>query len=110
MLYAFASMTGNNGSAFASFTGNTVFYNLVGSVAMLAGRFGALIPMLALAGAMAPKRLVARSSGTLPTDSPTFVALVIGTIVIVGGLSYFAALALGPIAEHMGMLAGQTGP
>ena len=105
VLYAFASMTGNNGSAFASFTGNTVYYNVVGSVAMLAGQFGALIPMLALAGSMAPKRQAAPSLGTLPTASITFACLLLGTIVIVGALSYFAVLALGPIAEHTSLQA-----
>jgi K+-transporting ATPase ATPase A chain len=101
VLYAFASMTGNNGSAFASLTGNTTYYDLIGAVAMLAGRFGSMIPMLALAGAMAPKRLRARSPGTLPTDSVMFVGLIVGTVLVVGALSYFAALALGPIQEQL---------
>ena len=110
VLYAFASMNGNNGSAFASFTGDTVFYNVVGSFAMLAGRFGTLIPMLAIAGSMGPKRQVPRSLGTLPTGSAMFGAFLGGTIIIVGALSYLAALALGPIAEHLAMLAGHTTP
>jgi potassium-transporting ATPase potassium-binding subunit len=110
VLYAFASMNGNNGSAFASFSGNTVFYNVVGSFAMLAGRFGTLIPMLAIAGSMGPKRQVPRSLGTLPTGSALFAAFLGGTIIIVGALSYLAALALGPIAEHLAMLAGHTTP
>ena len=87
-----------------------VYYNPVGAFNMLAGRFGHLIPMLALAGSMAPKRQVAPSLGTLPTSSGLFAGFVIGTIVIVGALSYFAALALGPITEHLALLAGQTLP
>jgi K+-transporting ATPase ATPase A chain len=110
VLYAFASMTGNNGSAFGSFSGNTVYYNLIGSAAMLAGRFGGLLPMLALAGSMGPKRQVARSLGTLRTDSVMFGSLVTGAVIIVGALSYFAALALGPIAEHLALESGQTFP
>jgi K+-transporting ATPase ATPase A chain len=110
VLYAFASMTGNNGSSFASFSGNTVFYNVVGSFAMLAGRFGSLVPILAIAGSMGPKRKVARSLGTLPTGSALFAGFLLGTIVIVGSLSYLAALALGPIAEALAMGAGQTTP
>jgi K+-transporting ATPase ATPase A chain len=101
ILYAFASMTGNNGSAFASFTGNTPYYNVIGSFAILAGRFGAVFPMLALAGSMGPKRQVARSLGTLPTGSGMFAALLVGTVVAIGALSYFAALALGPVAEQL---------
>ena len=108
VLYAFASMTGNNGSAYASFSGNSVFYNIVGALAMLAGRFGHLIPMLAIAGSMGPKRLVSRSLGTLPTSSLTFGGFLLGTIVVVGALSFFAALALGPIAEQLALVAGHT--
>ena len=103
VLYAFASMTGNNGSAYASFSGNTVYYNVVGSFAMLAGRFGAVIPMLAVAGSMAPKRLRPHSLGTLPTSGLTFSGLLLGSIVVVGALSFFSALALGPIAEQLRM-------
>jgi K+-transporting ATPase ATPase A chain len=110
VLYAFASMTGNNGSAFASFSGNSVYYNIVGSVAMLVGRFGPVIPMLALAGSMADKRQVARSLGTLRTDSVLFASLATGTVVIVGALSYFAALGLGPIAEQLILNASETIP
>lgn len=110
VLYAFASMTGNNGSAFASFSGNTVYYNVIGSFAMLAGRFGSVIPMLALAGSMGMKRPIRRSLGTLPTGSATFACFLLGTIIVIGALSYFAALALGPIAEHLAMLAGPTQP
>jgi K+-transporting ATPase ATPase A chain len=110
VLYGFASMTGNNGSAFGSFSGNTVYYNLVGSAAMLAGRFGAHIPILALAGSMGPKRQVARSLGTLRTDSVMFASLITGAVVIVGALSYFAALALGPFAEQFALDAGRTFP
>ena len=110
VLYAFASMTGNNGSAYASFTGNTLYYNVVGSFAMLGGRFGAVIPMLALAGSMGPKRQMPRSLGTLRTDSIVFGGFTVGTIVIVGALSFFAALALGPIAEQAAMPAAGVLP
>lgn len=110
VLYAFASMNGNNGSAFASLSGNTVFYNVVGSFAMLAGRFGTLIPMLAIAGSMGTKRQVPRSLGTLPTGSAMFAAFLGGTIIIVGALSFLAALCLGPVAEHLAMLAGHPTP
>ena len=103
VLYAFASMTGNNGSAYASFTGNTVFYNVIGAFAMLAGRFGSVIPMLAVAGSMGPKRQRPWSLGTLPTTSATFYGLLLGTILVVGALSYFAALALGPLAEQLAL-------
>jgi K+-transporting ATPase ATPase A chain len=110
VLYAFASMTGNNGSSMASFSGDTLFYNVIGSFAMLAGRFGHLIPILALAGTMGAKRKVPRSLGTLPTGGITFSGLLIGTIVIVGALSYFAALALGPVAEQLALGAGNGFP
>jgi K+-transporting ATPase ATPase A chain len=108
MLYAFASQTGNNGSAFGGLSGNTLFYNLAGAFAMLIGRFAEIIPALAIAGSMARKRRVAPSLGTFPTTGPIWVALLLGTIVIVGALTFFPALALGPIVEQLKMVAGQV--
>ena len=104
VLYAYTSQTGNNGSAFAGLTGNTVFYNLSGAVAMLVGRFWMIVPTMAIAGSLAAKRTVAASSGTFPTTGPLFVGLLVGVILIVGGLTFFPALALGPIVEHLAML------
>jgi K+-transporting ATPase ATPase A chain len=106
ILYAFISMTGNNGSAFAGLSGNTMYYNLTGGFAMLIGRFAMIVPMLAVAGSLAEKKLVPPSSGTFPTDNGLFVALLVGVILIVGGLVFFPALALGPVVEHMLMQAG----
>ncbi|MBN8550832.1 MAG: potassium-transporting ATPase subunit KdpA [Deltaproteobacteria bacterium] len=103
ILYAFASATGNNGSAFAGLTANTPYYNLILGLAMLAGRFLSLIPLLAMAGSLAAAKKVPESSGTLPTDTATFVFLLIGTVLIVGALTFFPALALGPIVEHFQM-------
>ena len=101
ILYAFTSQTNNNGSAFAGLTGNHAFYNVVGAVAMLLGRFAIIVPCLALAGALAAKNVVAASVGTFRTDTTMFVGLVIGVIIIVGGLTFFPAVALGPIAEDL---------
>jgi K+-transporting ATPase ATPase A chain len=101
ILYAYSSQTGNNGSAFAGLTGNTPFYNITGGFAMLLGRYGMIIPILALAGSMAAKRRVAPSLGTFPTTGPLFTILLIGVIVIVGALTFFPALALGPIVEQL---------
>ena len=106
VLYAYSSQTGNNGSAFAGLSGNTLFYNLTGAVAMFVGRFWMIIPAMAIAGSLAQKKVIAASSGTFPTTGPLFVGLLVGVILIVGGLTFFPALALGPIAEH---LAAQTG-
>jgi potassium-transporting ATPase potassium-binding subunit len=108
ILYAYTSMTGNNGSAFAGLTGNTLFYNLTGAAAMMIGRFAIIVPVLAIAGSLAAKKLVPASAGTFPTDNGLYVALLIGVIIITGGLIYFPALALGPIVEHFQMLAGTT--
>jgi K+-transporting ATPase ATPase A chain len=108
ILYAFASQTGNNGSAFAGLTGNTPFYNTTGALAMLAGRFAMIIPILAIAGSMAAKRSVAPSLGTFPTTGALFSVLLVGVIVIVGALTYFPALALGPIVEQLLQNAGQV--
>ncbi|MDI1288017.1 MAG: potassium-transporting ATPase subunit KdpA [Reyranella sp.] len=106
ILYAFASAAGNNGSAFAGLTGNTLFYNTTLAVGMMVGRFALIVPMLAVAGSLAAKRKSAVSLGTFPTDGPLFVGLLVGAILIVGGLTFLPALALGPIAEHFAMLAG----
>ncbi len=108
MLYAFTSGANNNGSAFAGLSANTPFYNITIGLAMLMGRFLLIVPVLAIAGSLAEKKLVPATSGTLPTHGPLFVGLVIGVTVIVGGLTFFPALALGPIVEHFAMLAGQT--
>jgi K+-transporting ATPase ATPase A chain len=106
VLYAYTSQTGNNGSAFAGLTGNTLWYNVTGAIAMLVGRFWMIIPAMAIAGALAAKKIVPPSSGTFPTTGGLFVGLVVGVIVIVGGLTFFPALALGPIIEHLAMRAG----
>jgi K+-transporting ATPase ATPase A chain len=108
ILYAYSSQTGNNGSAFAGLTGNTPFYNVTGGLAMLIGRYGMIIPILALAGSMAAKRRVAPSLGTFPTTGPLFVVLLLGVIVIVGALTFFPALALGPIVEQLLQNAGKV--
>jgi K+-transporting ATPase ATPase A chain len=107
-LYAYTSAVGNNGSAFAGLTANVTFWNVTLGLAMLIGRYAMIVPVMALAGALAAKKRVAPSEGTFPTDGPLFVALLAGTILIVGGLTFFPALALGPIVEHFLMLAGQT--
>ncbi len=108
ILYAYTSMTGNNGSAFAGLSANTPFYNWTGGFAMLIGRFGFVIPIMALGGALAGKRIAPAGPGTLPTTGVLFSALVVGVILIVGALTFFPAYALGPIVEHLLMLAGKT--
>ncbi len=108
MLYAYTSQTGNNGSAFAGLTANTLFYNITGAIAMFVGRFWMIIPAMAIAGSLAAKKSVPPSAGTFPTTGGLFVGLVVGVIVIVGGLTFFPALALGPIVEHLAMTAGTT--
>ena len=105
ILYAYVSQTGNNGSAFAGLSGNTPFYNLTGAVAMFVGRFWMIIPAIAIAGSLAAKKSVPASSGTFPTTGGLFVGLVVGVIVIIGGLTFFPALALGPIVEQLAMRA-----
>lgn len=107
ILYGFTSTAGNNGSAFAGLTGSTYWYNTLFGVNMLVGRFAMIVPMLALGGFMAERRIAAETAGTFPVDSPLFVALLIGVIVIVGALTFFPALALGPIVEHLLMNAGR---
>jgi K+-transporting ATPase ATPase A chain len=103
VFYAYASGTGNNGSAFAGITANTPWYNVTIGLAMLIGRFLMIIPLLAMAGALAKKGHVPASSGTFPTDTPTFTGLLIGVVLIVGALTYFPGLALGPVVEHFQM-------
>ena len=106
VLYAYSSQTGNNGSAFAGLTGNTMFYNITGAVAMFVGRFLMIIPAMAIAGSLAEKKSIPASSGTFPTTGGLFIGLVVGVILVVGGLTFFPALALGPIVEHLAMTAG----
>jgi potassium-transporting ATPase potassium-binding subunit len=106
ILYAYTSGTGNNGSAFAGISANTLFYNTTIGLAMFIGRFLMIVPMVAIAGSLAAKKIVPASGGTFPTNGPLFVALVVGVIMIVGGLTFFPALALGPIVEHFAMVAG----
>ena len=103
ILYAFASATGNNGSAFAGLSGNTIYYNTMLAGAMWVGRFLFIIPVMALAGSLVRKKIVPASAGTFPTDSPLFVALLIGTILIIAALTFFPALSLGPILEHLNL-------
>jgi K+-transporting ATPase ATPase A chain len=101
ILYALVSQANNNGSAFAGLTGNTQFYNVIGGIDMLVGRFFIMIPALALAGSLAAKGVAAESLGTFRTDNGMFVGLVIGVIIIIGGLTFFPAVSLGPIVEQL---------
>ncbi len=107
ILYAYTSAAGNNGSAFGSLSGNTPWYNTTLGLAMLLGRFAYIVPMMAIAGSLVAKPKLAASSGTFPTHGPLFVGLLVGIILILGGLQFFPALALGPIAEHVQMQAGR---
>jgi K+-transporting ATPase ATPase A chain len=106
MLYLYTSSTGNNGSAFAGITANTLFFNITGAVAMFIGRFWMIVPAMAIAGSLAEKKTVPPSAGTFPTTGGLFVGLTVGVILIVGGLTFFPALALGPIVEHLAMTTG----
>ncbi len=108
ILYAFTSMAGNNGSAFAGLNGNTLWYNTAGAMTMLVGRFFMVIPMLAIAGNLAKKKTVPASAGTFPVTTPLFTVLLVSVIVIVGALTFFPALSLGPVLEHLLMMAGKT--
>jgi potassium-transporting ATPase potassium-binding subunit len=101
ILYALTSQGNNNGSAFAGLTGDTTFYNIIGGVDMLIGRFGIMIPAIALGGVLAAKNTVPAGAGTFRTDNPMFVSLLIGVIVIVGGLTFFPAVSLGPVVEQL---------
>jgi K+-transporting ATPase ATPase A chain len=101
ILYGLTSQGNNNGSAFGGLTGNTAFYNVIGAVDMLLGRFAIIIPALALGGSLAAKNVVPESLGTFRTDNGMFVGLTIGVIVIIGGLTFFPAIALGPVVEQL---------
>ena len=105
ILYAFSSAANNNGSAFAGLSANTPYYNITTGIAMWLGRFGIIVPVLAMAGSLAGKKRLAATSGTLPTHGPLFVALLIGAVILVGALTYVPALALGPVVEHLQMMA-----
>ncbi|RWL18721.1 MAG: potassium-transporting ATPase subunit KdpA [Mesorhizobium sp.] len=108
VLYAYTSAAANNGSAFGGLTGNTTWYNVTLGIGMLMGRFLVIIPALAIAGSLVAKKTVPASAGTFPTDGPLFVGLLVGVILIVGGLTFFPALAVGPIVEHLAGIHGQT--
>ncbi|MFB8342596.1 potassium-transporting ATPase subunit KdpA [Brucella cytisi] len=107
ILYAYTSGTANNGSAFGGLSGNTPWYNITIGLAMLMGRFLVILPAMAIAGSLIAKKAAPQSAGTFPTTGPLFVGLLIGVILVVGGLIFFPALALGPIAEHLAMIKGQ---
>jgi potassium-transporting ATPase potassium-binding subunit len=108
ILYAFTSMAGNNGSAFGGLNGNTLWYNTAGAFTMLVGRFFMIIPMLAIAGNLAKKKTVPASAGTFPVTTPLFTVLLVSVILIVGALTFFPALSLGPVLEHLLMMAGKA--
>lgn len=108
VLYAFSSASGNNGSAFAGLSGNTLYYNYALAFCMFVGRFGVIIPMLAIAGSLARKRITPQGKGTLNTQNSLFIALLVGTILLTGALTFFPSLALGPVIEHLLMLDGQS--
>jgi len=108
ILYAFASACGNNGSAFAGLNANTIFYNLALSAGMIVGRFATILPALAIAGSLAQKKIIPYSTATLPVDSPLFVIMVAGTVIIVGALTFFPVFVLGPIMEQLSLLSGRT--
>ena len=103
ILYAFSSTANNNGSAFAGLSANTPFYNFMLAIAMWFGRFGVIVPVLAIAGSLAAKKRIQPGLGTMPTHGPLFVALLISTVILVGALTYVPALALGPVIEHLMM-------
>jgi potassium-transporting ATPase potassium-binding subunit len=107
ILYAYSSGTGNNGSAFAGLTTNTPWYNTTLGLAMLFGRFAMIVPIVALAGSLASKKHIPAGPGTFPVSGPLFTVLLIGTVLLVGALTYFPALVLGPIIEHFLMHAGK---
>ena len=108
ILYAYTSAAANNGSAFGGLTANTLFYNSTLAIGMLVGRFFVKIPVLAIAGSLAAKKTVPASAGTFPTHGGLFVGLLVGVILIIGGLTFFPSLALGPVVEHLAGAAGQT--
>jgi K+-transporting ATPase ATPase A chain len=106
VLYAYVSGTANNGSAFGGLTATSLFYTITLGFAMLIGRFLMIVPMLAVAGSLAAKRSLPPSAGTFPTTGPLFVGLLIGVVLIMGGLTFFPALALGPVVDHLAAAAG----
>ena len=108
VLYAYSSAAATNGSAFAGLNANSPFYNLTLALAMFVGRFAVIVPVLAVAGSLAAQRVVPQSRGSLPTDGALFVGFLLGVIVIVGGLTYLPALALGPMVEHLVLLQGSS--
>ncbi len=108
MLYAYSSAAGNNGSAFAGLNANTIYYNLTLGFSMLVGRFGVILPVLALAGSMARKKVSPPSSGTFPTDGPLFAVLLVGVVMLVGALTFLPVLSLGPVVEHLFLLQGRS--
>jgi K+-transporting ATPase ATPase A chain len=108
ILYAFSSATGNNGSAFAGLNANTPWFNTTMGIAMALGRFAYVVPVMAIAGSLAAKKKIPQTQGSFPTHGALFIGLLIGVILILGGLQYFPALALGPIVEHFAMLAGKS--
>ena len=108
VLYAYTSATGNNGSAFAGLNANTNWYNVSLAIAMLVGRFFIILPMLAIAGNLASKKRVPPSPGTFPVTTPLFSGLLVSVVVIVGALTFFPALSLGPVVEHLMMLNGKV--
>jgi len=108
IIYAFASASGNNGSAFAGLNANTVFYNLTTSLAMLIGRFSTIIPALAIAGSLASKKIVPTSIATFPTTSVLFIIMLISVIMVVGALTFFPVFTLGPLIEHLLLTIGKT--
>jgi K+-transporting ATPase ATPase A chain len=101
ILYAFSSAANNNGSAFAGLSVNSPFYNVMLGIAMWFGRFGVIVPVLAIAGSLAAKKRIEVTAGTMPTHGPLFVVLVISSVVLIGALTYIPALALGPVVEHL---------
>jgi K+-transporting ATPase ATPase A chain len=103
ILYAFTSAANNNGSAFAGISANTPFYNIMLAIAMWFGRFGVIVPVLAMAGSLAAKKRIAVTSGTMPTHGVLFIVLLVGTVLLVGLLNYVPALALGPVVEHLSL-------
>jgi K+-transporting ATPase ATPase A chain len=107
MIYAYSSANGNNGSAFAGLTANTPWYNTTIGIAMLVGRFLMIVPILAMAGSLAAKKVAPASAGTFPASGGTFVILVLGTILLVGALNFLPGLTLGPIVEHFLMGQGK---
>jgi K+-transporting ATPase ATPase A chain len=108
ILYAYSSAAGNNGSAFAGLTTNTPWYNVTQGLTMLAGRFLMIVPVLAIAGSMVGKKVVSAGPGTFPTDGTLFIVLLVGVVFIVGALTFFPVLSLGPIVEHFLAQAGKV--